>query len=182
MGLFIVERFAKDLGGSLSIFSEEGEGTRILLELPLTNLNETIPVSNATYSRNSTSQVPEARRTPTILIYAWEDITRHPLINSIRSADWKFRIHLDGDQLQLDITDFDKKLDGVLVFKSALDEKVDPLVLDLAKLDPQPKLAVVALGESVEAVSESIRSKCGLLVSGSLKPAGLMKTIGKYFS
>ena len=181
MGLFIVERFVKDLGGSLSIFSEEGEGTRILLELPLSNLNETIPVSNATYSTNSTSQVSEARRTPTILIYTWEDITRHPLINSIRSADWKFRIHLDGDQLQLDVMDFDKKLDGVLVFKSALDEKVDQLVLDLAKLDSQPKLAVVALGESVEAVSESIRSKCGLLVSGSLKPAGLMKTIGKYF-
>jgi len=55
-------------------------------------------------------------------------------------------------------------------------------VLDLAKMNPQPKLAVVALGESVEAVSESIRSTCGLLVSGSLKPAGLMKTIGKYFS
>lgn len=182
MGLFIVEQFAKDLGGELSIFSEQREGTRILINLPLANLNETIPLSNATYSQSSTTSASETNRTPTILIYTWEDIARHPLINSIRSADWKFRIHLDGEQLRLDIRDFGKKLDGVLVFKSALDENVDQLVLDLAKSDSQPKLAVVALGESVDAVSESIRSQCGLVVSGSLKPAGLLKTIGKYFS
>ncbi len=182
LGLFIVEQFAKDLNGGLSIVSEKGEGTRILLTLPLSNLNETIPLSNATFSQNPLVSASKAKHTPTILIYTWEDIARHPLINSIRSADWKFRIHLDGDQLRLDIRDFGEKLDGVLVFKSALDENVDQLVLDLAKMNPLPKLAVVALGESVDAVSESIRSQCGLLVSGSLKPAGLLKTLDKYFS
>ncbi len=182
MGLFIVDQFAKDLGGALSIFSEPGEGTRITLDLPLANLNETIPLSNTSFSQSPATPATESKNTPTILVYTWEDITRHPLINSMRNANWKYRIHLDGEQLQLDIRDFGRKLDGVLVFKSALDEKVDQLVLDLAKMDPLPKLGVVALGESVDAVSESIRSQCGLLVSGSLKPAGLLKTLEKYFS
>ncbi len=182
MGLFIVDQFVQGLRGNLTIKSKQGRGTRVFLELPLANLNETISLSNSKYPKNPTIQATESKRTPTILIYTWEDITRHPLINSVRSADWKFRIHLDGDQLKLDVKDFGDGLDGILVFKSALDENVDQLVLELAKLDPLPKIAVVALGESIEAVSESIRSQCGLLVSGSLKPAGLIKTLDKYFS
>lgn len=182
MGLFIVDQFAKDLGGDLSILSSEGDGTHVSLSIPLANLNETISLTNASYKQNPAFPVSKSERKPTILIYTWEDIARHPLIYSIRNAEWKFRIHLDGDQLQLDIRDFGDKLDGVLVFKSALDEKVDNLVLTLAEIVPLPKIAVVALGESVDAVSENIRSKCGLIVSGSSKPAGLLKTLGKYFS
>ena len=182
LGLFIVDQFVKDLGGNLSIVSKQDEGTRVVLSLPLANLNESIPLAHSPAAKGPSAQVSESNRAPTILIYTWEDIARHPLINSIRNAKWKFRIHLDPDQLKLDVRDFGKELDGVLVFKSALDENVDQLVLDIAGMEPTPKSAIVALGESVEAVSESIRSRCGLLVSGSSKPAGLIKTLGKYFS
>ena len=117
-----------------------------------------------------------------VLIYTWEDIAHHPLINSIRSTGWKHRIHLDGEQLQLDVREMGAALDGIVIFKSALDEKVEDLVVKIAELDNAPKRAVVALGESVDAVSERVRSNCGILVSGSAKPAGLLKTLEKFFS
>ncbi len=180
MGLFIVDQFTRELGGELDIESNPEDGTRVAFTLPLANLTETIPVANADYAEAAPVATQPAK-TPTLLIYTWEDITRHPLINSLRAANWKFRIHLDGDQLKLDMRELGKSLDGVLVFKSALDENVDDLVIEIAAAEPPPKLAVVALGESVDAVSEYIRAKCGLLVSGSSKPAGLLKTLDKFF-
>lgn len=183
MGLFIVKRFAEELGGNLAIDSSPEEGTTITLNLPVANLSETISSSSPTASpQDAAAPSVQPKRTPTILIYSWEDITRHPLVNAIRSAGWKFRIHIDAHQLQLDLRDLQEDLDGVLVFKSALDENFDPLIKSLAKQEPISKLAIIALGESLDAIDERIQNQCGFLASGFSKPTGLLKKLSKYFS
>ncbi len=181
MGLFIVKQFVRELGGDMAVESVPGEGTTVTLRMPLANLSETFPDANATYAGDTAPPIAQPKKARTILIYTWEDITRHPLINAIRAANWKYRIHLDPDQLELDLRDLEDDLDGVLVFKSALDEKVDQLILATAERDSPPKLAVIALGESVDAVDESIKTKCGFLASGSKKPGTLLKKLNQYF-
>lgn len=183
MGLFVVDQFVRSLGGRLSIASARGEGTRIVFTLPL--VKDAFETPSKVSERGNHSTPPKANisdRKLNVLIYTWEDIAHHPLINSIRNAGWKHRIHLDGDQLQLDAREMGDALDGIVIFKSALDEKVEDLVVEIAGVDQAPKRAVIALGESVDAVSERVRSNCGLLVSGSAKPAGLLKTLEKFFS
>ena len=183
MGLFVVDQFVRSLGGRLSIASARGEGTRVVFTLPLVkDALETASNSLDKESRNGPTELDSTRRNLNVLIYTWEDIAHHPLINSIRSAGWKHRIHLDSEQLQLDIREMGGALDGIVIFKSALDERVEDLVVKLAELENPPKQAVVALGESVDAVSERVRSSSGILVSGSAKPAGLLKTLEKFFS
>lgn len=183
MGLFVVDQFVRSLGGSLSIASARGEGTRIVFTLPLVqDALESPQASSARGNHSSLPKTSDSNRKLNVLIYTWEDIAHHPLINSIRNAGWKHRIHLDGDQLRLDARDMGDQLDGIVIFKSALDEKVEDLVVEIAGVEQAPKRAVVALGESVDAVSERVRSNCGLLVSGSAKPAGLLKTLEKFFS
>lgn len=182
MGLYIVKRFAEDLGGKLTIESTPESGTTVTLTLPLANLSETMPSAQTSYVQDAAAPSVKPKKTPTILIYSWEDITRHPIVNAIRSAHWKFRIHIDAHQLQLDIKDLHEDLDGVLVFKSALDENFDSLIRTLAQRDPPPKIAALALGDSLDAIDEPIQSACGLLASGSSKPAGLLKKLSKYFS
>lgn len=183
MGLFVVDQFVRSLGGRLSIASARGEGTQVVFTLPL--VKEALEATSSPLEKGSRSNPTKSNssgRNLNVLIYTWEDIAHHPLINSIRSAGWKHRIHLDCEQLQLDIREMGAALDGIVIFKSALDEKVEDLVVEIAELENAPKRAVVALGESVDAVSERIRSNCGILVSGSAKPAGLLKTLEKFFS
>ena len=183
MGLFVVDQFVRSLGGRLSIASARGEGTRVVFTLPL--VKDALETGSSPLGKGSPyspTKSASSRCNLNVLIYTWEDIAHHPLINSIRSAGWKHRIHLDGEQLQLDVREMGAALDGIVIFKSALDEKVEDLVVKIAELDNAPKRAVVALGESVDAVSERVRSNCGILVSGSAKPAGLLKTLEKFFS
>ena len=183
MGLFVVDQFVRSLGGRLSIASARGEGTRVVFTLPL--VKDALETGSSPLGKGSPyspTKSASCRCNLNVLIYTWEDIAHHPLINSIRSAGWKHRIHLDGEQLQLDVREMGAALDGIVIFKSALDEKVEDLVAKIAELDNAPKRAVVALGESVDAVSERVRSNCGILVSGSAKPAGLLKTLEKFFS
>ena len=183
MGLFVVDQFVRSLGGRLSIASARGEGTRVVFTLPL--VKDALETGSSPLGKGSPyspTKSASSRCNLNVLIYTWEDIAHHPLINSIRSAGWKHRIHLDGEQLQLDVREMGAALDGIVIFKSALDEKVEDLVAKIAELDNAPKRAVVALGESVDAVSERVRSNCGILVSGSAKPAGLLKTLEKFFS
>ena len=183
MGLFVVDQFVRSLGGRLSIASARGEGTRVVFTLPLVkDALETGSSPLGKGSPRSPTKSASSRCNLNVLIYTWEDIAHHPLINSIRSAGWKHRIHLDSEQLQLDVREMGATVDGIVIFKSALDEKVEDLVVKIAELDNAPKRAVVALGESVDAVSERVRSNCGILVSGSAKPAGLLKTLEKFFS
>ncbi|MBT6770393.1 MAG: PAS domain-containing protein [Opitutales bacterium] len=182
MGLFIVKRFTEELGGDMTIVSALGEGTSITMHLPLANLSETIPATPTTYPQDAAAPSVQPKRTPTILIYSWEDTTRHPLVNAIRSADWKFRIHIDTHQLLLDLKELREDLDGILVFKSSLDEKFDPLIATLSEEASSPKLAVIALDDSLESMDERIQSQCGLLASGASKPNGLLKKLSKHFS
>jgi signal transduction histidine kinase len=182
MGLFIVKCFAEELGGDMTIESVPEEGTTISIRLPLANLSETIPFTPATYAPDAAAPSVQPKRTPTILIYSWEDITRHPLVNAIRSADWKFRIHIDTHQLLLDLKELHADLNGILIFKSALDENFDPLIATISKQTSPPKRAVVALDDSIESMDENIQNQCGLLASGTAKPNGLLKKLSKHFS
>ena len=182
LGLFVVDQFVRSLGGRLSIASARGEGTRVVFTLPLMqDALEASSESTESACNNGSSKPSSPEQKLNVLIYTWEDITRHPLINSIRNAGWKHRIHLDGEQLQLDVREMGDALDGIVIFKSALDDNVEDLVNEIAKIDNAPKRAVVALGESVDAVSERVRAKSGILVSGSAKPAGLLKTLERFF-
>ena len=182
MGLFIVKRFAEELGGNMTIDSVPEKGATITMRLPLANLSETIPSTPTSYTQDAAAPSVQPKRIPTILIYSWEDITRHPLVNAIRSSDWKFRIHIDTHQLMLDLKEMQDDLDGILVFKSALDENFDPLIATISEQTSPPKLAVIALDDSLESMDENIQKQCGLLASGSSKPNGLLKKLSKLFS
>ena len=181
MGLFIVKRFAEEFGGQLSIESQPEEGTTVSLLLPLANLNETIATPSAAYPHDAAPSV-KPRKTPTLLIYSWEDITRHPLVNAIRGDDWKFRIHIDPHQLELDLKDMSEELDGVLIFRSALDENVDPLIESVAGRANPPQLAVVPLGDTLDSLGDDIEAQGGLVVSGNAKPSSLLKKLAKHFA
>lgn len=181
MGLFIVKRFAEEFGGSISIESPPDEGTIVTMLLPLANLNETIAPPVPAYPQDAAPSA-KPKKTPTLLIYSWEDIARHPLVNAIRADDWKFRIHIDPHQLKLDLKDLSEELDGVLVFRSALDEQVDSLIESLAQGSPAPNVAVIVLGDNLDSIGQSLQSQCGLLAPGSAKPSSLLKKLAKHFA
>ncbi len=181
MGLFIVKRFVEEMGGGIDLETWQDKGTAVSIRFPIANLNETFSSPKPETSQGLPSQTAKAEKNPTVLIYTWEDITRHPIISSIRNGGWKFRIHLDAHQLILDIKEMRDRLDGILLFKSSLDEKAEPLIEELSKRENCPKLAIIALGESIDAIPESIRAKCGLVASGSTKPSGLLKKLTKFY-
>lgn len=173
MGLHIVKRFAESMGGKIEIESQEHTGTTVALSLPLANLSTTLETTPTEIESKGTSR--------NILIYTWEDIARHPLLQQLRDDSWKYRIHLDPFQLMLDIKELGAKLDGVVVFLSDLDEKALPLVKDLANLDTPPQIALISMGGNIEAWPESLRSSCGFEASANTRPSTLIKRLGKYF-
>ncbi len=181
MGLFIAKSFAEELGGEINMSSTFGEGTKVCIKLPVANLEETFSSPKPQTASIPAKGTSKPKKAPTILIYTWEDITRHPLITAIRNDGWQFRIHLDSSQLVLDAEEMKTKLDGILIFKSSLDENAEPLIRELAENEDAPKRAIIALGESIDAIPESIRSCCGLIVSGSSKPSGLLKKLSKFY-
>ena len=114
MGLFVVDQFVRSLGGRLSIASARGKGTRVVLTLPLVkDALETTSIPLEKGSQSNPTKSNSSGRNLNVLIYTWEDIAHHPLINSIRSAGWKHRIHLDGEQLQLDVREMGASLSTV---------------------------------------------------------------------
>ncbi len=181
MGLFIVTRFAEEFGGSLSIDSNPEQGTTITMRLPMANLNETLDASSTSYPQDA-APATKPRKKPTLLIYSWEDITRHPLVNAIRRDDWKFRIHIDPHQFELDLKDLKAELDGVLIFRSGLDEQADPLIDSLAERTPRLKIAIVSLGESTDSIEERLQCAECLLASGNAKPNSLMKKLSRHYA
>ncbi|MEM9159888.1 MAG: PAS domain-containing sensor histidine kinase [Verrucomicrobiota bacterium] len=188
MGLFIAKSFAEDLGGALEIQSTEGQGTTVILKLPTSNLSETFspktpdtPASESS-KKSAPPQKKQEDKKLSILIYTWEDVTRHPLINAIKDENWNYRIHLDSLQLLLDINELRDELDGIIIFKSSLDEKAEPLVAELANAKGIPPLALIPLGESVNSLPEAVTSKCALVSAATAKPADLIKKLSKAFS
>ena len=185
MGLFIVKQFAESLGGEAMIDSNSDEGATTIIRLPLVDLTESISQPSASKPKPATQASESSskrKKSPTILIYTWEDITRHPLINAIREANWRFRIHLDPFQLMLDAKELVQNLDGLLIFKSALDEKAEPLIQEIATMQTPPKVALIVLGESVDALPEFVKSTCSFISPGTAKPSGLLKKLSSYLA
>jgi len=185
MGLFIVKEFVEHHGGEVSIEPSKPIGAIVSMTIPLVDLTESIEPSATTETTNTVSEGHSSlqkKKTPTILIYTWEDITRHPLINSIREANWKFRIHLDPFQMMLDAKEMEERLDGLIVFKSSLDEKADPLIQEIASMKKPPKVALVTLGESVDALPDTVKSICGFVSNGTAKPGPVLKKLSAYLA
>lgn len=186
LGLNIVKSFIENSGGSIEIQSTSS-GTTVTLCLPLTGA-----VSHKSQGQQATAASPTTQSTTPevkteehaieLVVYTWEDIARHPLLLAMRNTGWNFRVHLEPGQLLIDLAQPNQTLDGVLIFKSALDEKVEPLLSELGFAKNCPKVAIIALGESIEGISETIRSKCGLVAPGSTKPTVLLNKLAKFYS
>lgn len=188
LGLNIVKDFLESLGGALSIASEPGQGATITLDFPVADLGQ---------ARAPRQPAPEAAPAPVarapiaaperpeplaeILVYTWEDIARHPLVRALTESGWPYRVHYDASEALLAASSAAKTLRGILVFKSALDERVGPLLSELARAPGAPPIALIALGESVDGLSETVKKGCGLIASGAQRPAVLMDRLAQLF-
>lgn len=196
LGLSIASKFAADLGGSIKLGNNPHQGAHIRLVLPLLEQESKPAAPPAPEPSAQTPELPlaEAPATPPVekaaprstppkvLIYSWEDIARHPLLIALQNAGWDTRIHLEPGELLLDLLQDGQQLDGVIVFKSALDEKAEPLISELGHARNCDKVALIALGESVDALSLSAKRICGLVASGSSKPSALLNKLASYFN
>ncbi len=175
--LGIVKSLVERFGGTIEI---EQASSRTTASLYIPELEANSSTSNSTGVKKINKK-KSTTNPPNIIVYTWEDITRHPLLLAMRNAGWTFRIHLDPGQLLIDLSQTNQKLDGILLFKSALDEKAEPLLSELGYAKDCPKTGVIALGESVDAMPESIKRNCGIVVSGTLKPSSLLNKLAKFY-
>ncbi|EDY84992.1 ATPase, histidine kinase-, DNA gyrase B-, and HSP90-like domain protein [Verrucomicrobiia bacterium DG1235] len=187
LGLSIVSNFAKEQGGHLQLANRE-QGGIVRIAIPLLKHEPSTPAKPTDKKKSpppekaASEAKPSNPRPPKILIYTWEDITRHPLLLAMQTAGWDTRIHLDPGELLIDLSIEKDQLDGVLVFKSALDEKAEPLISELGQARDCDKVALIALGENVEGLSVSTKRNCGLIASGASKPSALLNKLVAYFS
>ena len=179
IGLNLVKQFTEEHGGTLEIESAPDQGTTVSLLIPLVDLSETL--SSVTETSHQTAATPQdASRT--VLIYTWEDISRHPLLEQLRDNKWKYRIHLDPFQLMLDIKELGDEIDGIIIFLSDLDDKAAPLVQDLKQLEKSSKIALIAMAGKIDSWPSDLREGCGFEASSDAKPSALSKKLTKYFS
>lgn len=191
LGLSIVQRFANELGGRIELDNGEN-GAIVRIALPLLgpeSLSDSLAKEPSSKTRTpfSGSAVPNKTKAevptepPKVLIYSWEDISRHPLLLAMQKEGWSLRTYLEPGELLLDLLQDGAQLDGVVVFKSALDEKAEPLLSELGHARNCEKVALVGLGESVDALSASAKRICGIALSGSSKPSALLKQLNTFF-
>ena len=177
----IVKSLVKKLGATIEI---EQADSRTIASLYIPELeadSRASSSSSAKKAKASKQAPPERSDPPNIIVYTWEDITRHPLLLAMRNAGWTFRIHIDPGQLLIDLSQTGQQLDGILLFKSSLDEKAEPLLSELGYAKNCPEVGVVALGESIDAMPESVRKNCGIVVSGTSKPSSLLNKLAKFY-
>lgn len=183
LGLNIVKEFVESLGGSIKIASSQS-GATISLYFPLASPETREPSSGPNPKRapidKEAGQPPAAN--PRLLVYSWEDVARHPLILAMRAAGWELSVCLDASDFLLDLAASQKQLDGLLFFKSALDERAEPLLSELGHAKRCPPIAVIAIGESVDAMPESTKRHCGLIAPGTSKPTALFQKLAKLYT
>jgi len=191
LGLSIVRKFAEKHGGRVELANQE-KGALVRLYLPLLEVETPKPAPAEQVGKRHTRDTPETPQKPAtapnasvplnVLVYSWEDISRHPLLLAMQKAGWQIRVHLEPGPLLLDLLDDGSKLDGVLVFKSALDEKAEPLLSELERARDCEKVALVTLGESPDALSVSAKRICGFIAPGTSKPTALLNKLRAFFS
>lgn len=186
LGLSIARKFAEKHHGSIELENlERGAQVRIALplletETPAQPARQPKPPGKPAPARKPAS--PQADATPlNLLVYSWEDISRHPLLLAMQRSGWQIRVHLEPGPLLLDLLSDGPQLDGVLLFKSALDEKAEPLISELGQARDCDKVALIALGESPDALSVSAKRICGLVAPGTSKPTALLNKLSAYF-
>lgn len=186
LGLSIVTEFAAKLGGRVELSNIES-GARIRLVLPLLEGEQhsqtPVPVPKKITEQPATHPISNdsTSEPPRILIYTWEDIARHPLLLAMKAAEWDIRIFLEPGPLLLDLLQDGPSLEGVLIFKSPLDEKAEPLISELEHARNCRKVALIGLGENLDALSVSTKRICGMLASGSSRPSALLSQLDAYF-
>nr|WP_246462712.1 ATP-binding protein [Pelagicoccus albus] len=184
LGLSIVDQFTHSLGGHLEVSNSE-QGAKIHMVLPLLNLETPAKTEKADKAPAEPSKKTEAVTNgtpPKILVYSWEDLSRHPHLLAMQKAGWETKLHLEPGPLLLDLLSLGDSIDGVLVFRSALDEKAEPLLAELGNARNCDKIALVNLEDSPDSISVSAKRNCGLIASGSSKPAALVNKVGSYFT
>jgi len=173
MGLPAVEAFARRGGGSLELRSSPDEETRATLRLPLVDRRQTL--------RDAPESEPAKDAPPAVLLYAWEDVSRHPLVEAMLEAGWRYRILPRPETLLEELDDLAGALDGAVLFASPLDESAASAAEALSRQAPSLKLALVPLGASADALPEALRAKCGLVLAGA-RPRSLLKRLAAYLA
>ncbi|MBK1879250.1 sensor histidine kinase [Pelagicoccus mobilis] len=191
LGLSIVSNFAAELGGHIELANTD-KGALVRFCLPLLETAPSKPAEappppkprtpgKPTTAKPAPASAPKTSETIKLLVYSWEDISRHPLLLAMKKAGWETTVHLEPGPLLLDLLDASDDLNGVLVFKSALDEKAEPLISELGQARGCDKVALVTLGESPDALSVSAKRICGFTAPGTSKPTALLNKLHAFF-
>lgn len=182
LGLGIVSNFAETLGGSLAV-SNAHPGAVARLSLPLLpqDAAEADPEPDRKAPAKAAPSEAEPLRPPRVLVYSWEDISRHPLLLALQKERWQASVRLDPGELLVELSQRGAEIDGVIVFKSPLDERAEPLLCELGRARDCRKVALIALGESVDGLPLSAKRNCGLVASGASKPSALLSKLSAFF-
>lgn len=184
LGLSIARDFARDHGGELTLANRE-KGATVSLKILLLEKESSKKKPATQESAGAVETDPHCKKAagtkPRLIVYSWEDITRHPLVEAMQSDGWQTTVYLEPGPLLLDLLQEGEQLDGVLVFKSALDEKAEPLISELGYAKNCRKVALLTLEESIDTLSSNVKRNCGLIASGTLKPTALISKLGSFF-
>lgn len=186
LGLSIVETFARSLGGNLAIENAPNSGAIVRLTLSLIADNSptapiAAPAANSAQEPTSSAATSPSDGPPCLLVYSWEDIARHPLVTAMQNAGWQTHIHLEPGDLLIDLLHRRDSTDGILIFKSSLDERAEPLVSELGNANTGKKIALIALGETLDALNDSTKRHCGFIHAGPSKPSALLSKLETFY-
>jgi signal transduction histidine kinase len=170
LGLYNARLFAAAEGGALAVASSPGEGTEMVLFLPIADLaSEGSAADSASNPGRAPAEppheapAPPARR-PAVLLHTPGLPPDSRLEQCLHESDWEVRNTVAEGELRCFLVERGASIDVLVICQSEEDAALHGLLDHVRNAHPHVRVAVQLIGQNPEAISAEVRRRVDLLL------------------
>lgn len=165
LGLYTAQLFAENEGGHIGARSQLGNGTDMVLLLPIAALNDDgSPAAETDTPEPATTPASPPCRRPCVLLHTPGQMPAARLEDALRARDWEVRNTIAFEEIRVFLAEKGAGLDLLFINQPETDAEL-PRLLELVRREqPHLRIALEITGQNPDEIPSEIRHRVDVLL------------------
>ncbi len=164
LGLYTAQLFAENEGGHIGARSRLGNGTDMVLLLPIAALNDDGSPAVETEEAEPVAAEEPAVRRPCVLLHTPGQMPAARLEEALRARDWEVRTTIAFEEIRVFLAEKGAGLDLLFINQPEADAELPRLIELIRREQPRLRIALEITGQNPDEIPSEIRRRVDVLL------------------
>ncbi len=180
LGLYTAQLFAENEGGHIGARSRLGEGTDMILLLPIAALNDDGSAADDSSGPASAAVEEAASRRPCVLLHTPGQMPSARLEEALRARDWEVRNTIAFEEIRVFLAEKGSGLDLLFINQPEADPELPRLIELVRQEQPRLRIALEITGQNPDEIPSEVRRRVDVLLRPNRPERDLVDELARH--